>query len=79
MRLKDSIPESDLAQVPLFASLPGSELKRLAKSPEMIELEPDNLLVREGDPGDRNDIILEGQVELFKALVTTEERYTRLA
>jgi sigma-B regulation protein RsbU (phosphoserine phosphatase) len=64
----------NLDQIPLFASLPQSELARLACTFEAVELVSKTILVREGELGDRFYIILEGEVEIIKALGTAEER-----
>jgi phosphoserine phosphatase RsbU/P len=63
-----------LEQIPLFASLPQGELARLARTFEAMELASQAILVREGERGDRFYIILEGQVEIIKALGTDDER-----
>jgi DNA-binding SARP family transcriptional activator/CRP-like cAMP-binding protein len=63
-----------LSQVPLFASLPPSGIRFLAKTMQQHNFSPDTLLFREGDLGDRFYIVLEGRLEIIKGLDTDEER-----
>jgi len=60
--------------VPGFASLPAHELQGLtaALRPELFPA--NTLLFREGDSGERLDVLLDGQVEILKALGTDGER-----
>jgi sigma-B regulation protein RsbU (phosphoserine phosphatase) len=63
-----------IAGIPLFASLPVDEIKTLTGRLRSVELAPGTVFLREGDHGERFYVILEGRVEILKALGTTEER-----
>lgn len=65
---------SNIHQIPLFSCLPATEVNRLASRLRCLDLGPGALLLREGDPGETFYIILEGQVEIIKALGTADER-----
>jgi len=62
-----------LARAPLFKSLPASELERLAASLPAREFKPHDLLMREGKADRLILILLEGEVEVIKALGTSDE------
>lgn len=66
--------EQLIARIPLFASLPPSEISHLLKTLRRVEVPSDTLLFSEGDHGDRFYIIVEGQLDVIKALDTEEER-----
>lgn len=71
------MPQTDatlLARAPLFKSLPSSEVDRLAASLPVVEVEAGRVLFHEGDLSDQFYIILEGQVEVIKALGTADQR-----
>ena len=68
------IHEEALRRVPLFSSLPESELRELASELLPMELEQGSLMFREGDKGNRCYILIEGQVEIIKSLGTPDER-----
>ncbi len=68
------IHEEALRRVPLFQSLPESELRELASRLLARELEQGNLMFREGNRRKETYIIVEGQVEIIKALGTPDER-----
>lgn len=63
-----------LARVPLFQNLPASELARLAASLQVTTIPASTVLFREGEVGDHFDIIIDGEVEVIKALDTSDER-----
>jgi serine phosphatase RsbU (regulator of sigma subunit) len=63
-----------LRQVPLFSSLPQEEIDRLAETLEPVDLEPGGLLFREGEAGACCYFIMQGEVEVLKALDTSDER-----
>jgi serine phosphatase RsbU (regulator of sigma subunit) len=63
-----------ISQVTLFASLPRGETEYLAGALRPREFPDNALLFREGMPGDVFYILLEGQVEVIKALGTDAER-----
>ena len=68
------IHEEALRRVPLFVSLPESELRELARGLLPIEMEQGSLMFREGDRGDEWYIVVEGLVEIIKSLGTPDER-----
>jgi phosphoserine phosphatase RsbU/P len=63
-----------IAKIPLFASLPVDAIDSLTGRLRSLELAPGTVFLREGDRGERFYVILEGRVEILKALGTTEER-----
>ena len=66
--------ETLIGQVPLFHSLPGSEIKYLAASLHPRSFPARKLLIREGHTDERFYILIEGQVEVIKALGSPDER-----
>jgi len=60
--------------VPLFGSLPPSEIEFLAEALKLVTLNPGVVLFREGDAGDKFYIITKGQVEIVKSLGTADEQ-----
>jgi serine phosphatase RsbU (regulator of sigma subunit) len=66
--------EALLERIELFRSLPAEEARDLAKALRVFQLAPGELLFREDDPADHFVFILEGQVEIVKALDTPGER-----
>jgi serine phosphatase RsbU (regulator of sigma subunit) len=67
-----------LAGVPLFKRLPENEIEYLANTLLVRELDAGETLFREGDIGDRFYIIIQGKVEVIKALGSHEERIIAL-
>jgi serine phosphatase RsbU (regulator of sigma subunit) len=65
-------------QIPLLASLPASEHAELVACLQEVTLPTGALLFREGDPGDAFCAIVDGQVEILKALETEDERLLRV-
>jgi len=63
-----------LKRVPLFGSLPSGQLADLAAALQEQRYLADTVLFREGDYGDRFYIVLDGQIEIVKALGTDDER-----
>lgn len=63
-----------ISQIPLFAALPRSELIRLVEVLEPCEFFPGDLLIREGENDEHFYILIEGEVEVVKALGTPDER-----
>jgi MFS family permease len=53
-----------LRSSPIFAPLPGTTLEHLAARLVPLRLEPGTVIVREGDPGDRFYLIVEGKVDV---------------
>jgi len=63
-----------LARLPLFESLPRTDLDRLAAAMRVIGLAPEAELFNEGDPGDRFYVVLEGRVNVLRAMEGGAER-----
>ncbi len=63
-----------IRSVPLFASLPPEEIARLAQSLRPVELKENSILMREGMLDPRYYILLEGEVEIIKAMGQPDER-----
>jgi len=63
-----------IRQVPLFSQLPAVELDFLAGTLQFCEHGPDTILFREGEITQCFMVILKGQIEIVKALDTSEER-----
>jgi serine phosphatase RsbU (regulator of sigma subunit) len=63
-----------LAQVPLFTSLPRSELEYLAATLRILDIPPRTPIFHEGEHGGHLYIVLDGQLEVVKALGTPDER-----
>ncbi len=63
-----------LRQIPLFITLPDSELEQLADTLSVRQYPPEALILHEGEAGDRFYIIMDGEVEAVKALGTPDER-----
>jgi serine phosphatase RsbU (regulator of sigma subunit) len=61
-------------KVPLLSDLPRNELDYLAASLQVVNLEPGEVLFREGEPGESLFILLEGQLQVLMALGTPDER-----
>ena len=66
--------EKLLARAPIFKGLPEPEIKKLTQSLRVLEVPPSTILFQEGDVGDRFYIIIQGQIEVIKAIDTPEER-----
>ena len=66
--------EKLLAHTPLFMGLPEDEISRLSETLRVLEAPPGKVLFQEGEIGDRFYIIIQGQIEVIKALGTPEER-----
>jgi sigma-B regulation protein RsbU (phosphoserine phosphatase) len=63
-----------IRKVPLFASLRGTETEFLAEILRGVEIPAGTLLFRESEPGASFNILVDGQVEVIKALGTPDER-----
>jgi len=68
------MPTADLSSIPLFASLPVDEIRRLETLLRVSTCPPGRVLFHEGHADDKFYILLEGQVEVVKALGSEEER-----
>lgn len=66
--------EKLISRNPLFTPLPKHEIKRLKATLRQVEFPPSTILFHEGDHGDRLYIILDGQLEIIKALGTPDEQ-----
>jgi MFS family permease len=53
-----------LSSVPIFAPLPGTSLEHLAGRLVPLRIEPGEVVIRQGDAGDRFYIVAEGQLEV---------------
>jgi sigma-B regulation protein RsbU (phosphoserine phosphatase) len=63
-----------IRSVPIFSSLPDEEVERLAETLNLKEIPKGSLLLEEGTRGVCYYIIIDGEVEVIKALGTTDER-----
>ena len=68
--MKPIRPDELVRLVPAFASLPQQELNDLAATLRPESFPANTLLVREGEAGERLLVLLDGQVEIVKALGT---------
>jgi serine phosphatase RsbU (regulator of sigma subunit) len=68
------MPAADLSSIPLFASLPEDEIRRLEMRLRVSGCPPGRVLFHEGHSDDKFYVLLEGQVEVVKALGSAEER-----
>ena len=63
-----AVPHTDelrvLTAVPIFAPLPGTSLEHLAGRLVPLRIDPGDVIVRQGDKGDRFYIVAEGEVEV---------------
>jgi CRP/FNR family transcriptional regulator, cyclic AMP receptor protein len=68
--IKSSLPDRQivLREIPVFAGLSEAALAVLAEAVEEVEYQEGDILVREGEPGNRMFIILSGSVEIVKYL-----------
>jgi phosphoserine phosphatase RsbU/P len=71
---RQSLNETLISKVPLFATLPHDEQRRLAETLRPCEIPANTVLFREGEYGDRFYIVIDGQIEIVKALGTADER-----
>ncbi|HEV2122652.1 MAG TPA: cyclic nucleotide-binding domain-containing protein, partial [Chloroflexota bacterium] len=63
-----------IGRVSLFTSLPRSEIDDLTATLRRLDLPPDRIVVREGEAGHHFSIVLDGQLEVIKAVGTADER-----
>jgi phosphoserine phosphatase RsbU/P len=66
--------QDTLARVPFFANLPPDEIEYLAVSLHPCELPAGTLVFQEDQLADKFYVMLDGQVEIIKALGTRDER-----
>jgi serine phosphatase RsbU (regulator of sigma subunit) len=62
-----------LARIPLFVDLPEQELDTLIRTLKVVELQPRDILFREGDAGEHFYVIAEGELEILRAAGAPEE------
>ena len=55
-----------LRETPLFAGLDDEPLQRLVELGEIVDLEPGEVLIREGDDADALYVVLDGELEVTK-------------
>src|SRR5512147_427034 len=65
---------SIIKQIPLFSALPPEEIQLLNSALRLSEFPAGAVLFREKEINDRFTIIVEGQVNIIKALDTPDER-----
>jgi CRP-like cAMP-binding protein len=63
-----------IRQIPPFDGLQSAELGFLGNILHKASIPAGTLLFREGDPGDRFYLIVDGEVEVVKAFGTPDER-----
>src|SRR5438067_1997232 len=63
-----------IRRTPLFAALPPSELNYLTATLPEHAVPPHTILFREGDYGDCCYIVLAGEIEICRALGTSDEQ-----
>jgi serine phosphatase RsbU (regulator of sigma subunit) len=63
-----------IAQVPMFSNLSHTDLEHLAGMLHPRQFAPGDLLLREGERDEHFFILMEGEVEVIKALDTPDER-----
>jgi phosphoserine phosphatase RsbU/P len=68
------MPGVDLSRIALFTSLPADEIQRLETRLRVSTCQPGRVLFQEGHADDKFYVLLEGQVEVIKALGHPEER-----
>jgi sigma-B regulation protein RsbU (phosphoserine phosphatase) len=68
------LPEDLISCVPIFSLLPAQDLERIAQSARSAKVSEHALIFREGHKDENFYILLEGQVEVIKALGTVDER-----
>jgi CRP-like cAMP-binding protein len=56
----------ELRQIPLFADLSEEDLEQLYQMAEMVSIPAEQLVLREGDPGDSLYVVLDGELEVTK-------------
>ncbi len=77
-RRRSVMYEKLISQNPLLSPLPKREIKNLIAVLRQLVFPEDTILFREGDHGDRFYIILEGQLEIIKALGTPDEQLVNI-
>ena len=76
MSNKENEPEAlRLSEVPLFRSLPMDEIGHLLEVYKTWDAPVGTFILREGEPSDEFHIIIQGQVEIVRALGSAEESH----
>ncbi len=65
--------EKTIAQMSIFQSLSKAEIQRLALGVNVLNVSGGSILLQEGEIGDRFYVIIQGEVEVIKAIGTPEE------
>jgi serine phosphatase RsbU (regulator of sigma subunit) len=63
-----------IRHIPLFASLPASEIQHMVDTLRIFDIPEKTILLHENDQEDHFYILLDGQVEIIKALGSANER-----
>jgi len=63
-----AVRQAFLKAIPIFAGLSPTALTQIVNAVEEMEFKRDEVIVREGEPGDRMFIIRSGSVEIVKNL-----------
>ena len=72
-KTENSLEIMHLSNVPLLRSLPAEELPALVEKYKIWDAPAGTLVLREGEVGDEFYVILQGQVEIVRALGSAEE------
>ena len=70
---ENNLPRLNLSEVPLFKSLPADEISVLLEKYKTWDAPAGALILEEGRPGDEFYVILQGRVEIVRALNSPEE------
>lgn len=62
-----------LARIPLFSDLPGKDLDELLTTLKVVEVNPREVLVQEGEAGEQFYVITNGVLEILRGAGTPEE------
>ena len=62
-----------LSEVPLLRTLPAEEIDRLFETHKIWDAPVGALILREGEPSDDFHVILQGQVEILRALGSADK------
>ncbi|MCP3952245.1 MAG: cyclic nucleotide-binding domain-containing protein [Desulfobacterales bacterium] len=57
-----------LQSIPFFENLPDQDLKQLCKNARIVEYRSGDVIIQEGERGDRFFIMIEGEVTVYKGL-----------
>jgi CRP-like cAMP-binding protein len=68
------IDRGNMSHTPMFSRFSRDEIAALASVMRAYQAEPFTAFIHEGDPGDFMIFLLEGEVEVFKAHATQDEK-----